>query len=505
MLKTFYNRKSYYLFGSAVLFIFIVIAFLLTGTGLLGPNGSIDVQGNLMGYNLILVNIDSLRADHMGCYGYHRNTSPFIDRLARKGVVFERAMSNSSFTLESVSVLFSGRLPSSGNSVGWGAVPSGGIKLMGELFKEAGYKTAFFSNTNVLHNSNFTRGFQTVYYRKKWGVSRKGPRLSFRAGKFIEKCRGQKFLIYLHYLDPHGPYNPPPEYYLRFAKTLYPKPLSLYYYVRQNCRSLMKKGFGPGDARYEDMVLRYDAEIAYIDKSIEILFAALRRNNLLNNTLVVITADHGEEFLEHMFVEHAWTLYNESLHVPLIFWAPGALKSKRFNSLVSTVDILPTLLHLMGIPNKRDDFDGASLFKHASDGIFFTPPKKPYIAELLIQHRNIIRAVIKDNWKYIAALKFLEPRERPDVLFNVAEFEENKKLHLDIWGPVIHEELYDLSIDPGEQRRVANKKKQHEMRAMIQKYKKVCSHKKLPTPLEDTKKHPLSQEDIKRLKTLGYL
>jgi arylsulfatase A-like enzyme len=376
---------------------------------------------------------------------------------------------------------------------------------MGELFKEAGYKTAFLSNSNVLHHPNFAKGFQEVYYRKKWGVSGKGPRLSSRAGQFIEKSKDQKFMIYLHYLDPHGPYEPPPGYYLKFAKTRYPKPLSLYNFVRRNCHRLINKGFGPGDARFEDMVLRYDAEIAYIDKSIEILFAALRRHNLLDNTLVVITADHGEEFLEHRFVEHAWTLYNESLRVPLIFWAPGVLKSKRVKSLVSTVDILPTLLDLMGINHKRNDFDGTALFKETTNGFVFTPPSKPYIAELLIQHRNLLRVVVKDNWKYIAALKFLEPRERKDALKNVYEVEKDIKSHLDIWGPVIREELYDLSQDPDEQRPVVNKEKLHKMRAILQKYKKYCRQKKSPTPLKDAKKQKLSPEEIKRLKSLGYL
>ena len=312
-------------------------------------------------------------------------------------------------------------------------------------------------------------------------------------------------MIYLHYLDPHGPYDPPPEYYLKFAKTRYPNPVSLYPFVRRNCHRLMKKGFGPGEARFEDMVLRYDAEIAYIDKSIEILFAALRKNNLLDNTLVVITADHGEEFLEHRFVEHAWTLYNESLHVPLIFWAPGAVKPKRIKSLVSTVDILPTFLDLMGINYKEDDFDGTALFKQTEGGFVFTSPTKPYIAELLIQHRNLLRVVIKDNWKYIAALKFLEPQERKDALNNVYEVERDTKSHLDIWGPVIGEELYDLSRDPGEQSPVVNREKLSEMRTILQKYKTYCGHKKLPPPLKDTKRKQLSPEEKKRLKSLGYL
>lgn len=466
-----------------------------------------DIVSSLKNFNLIIINIDALRADHLGCYGYHRGTSPFIDSLAGNGMVFEKAMSNSSFTRESVSVLLSGRLPSSGGSVGWYAAPPGAVKNMGELFKDAGYKTGFFSNTNMLRSPGFTSGFDETRHLEEWGVSGNGPKLSRHTGEFIKKFRAhdKKFMIYVHYLDPHGPYKPPPKYYLRFAKKIYPKPLSLYKYVRKRCVSLEKKGFGPGDIRFEDMVLRYDAEIALIDRSIEILFNTLKDNNLLNNTLVVITSDHGEEFLEHHFVEHSWTLYNESLHIPLILWAPGALKPKRFTSLVSTVDILPTLLELMGIAHKRNDFDGTPLFRYKKKGFYFTPPDKPHISELLIQHRNLVRTVIKDNWKYIAAQKWLKPGERPNALHNIKEFEKNEKLHKDIWGPIIHEELYNLEEDPGEKHNIRDKKKRSQFRAIIKKYMMYCRQKGLKNIPGKQKDKPLSKEEIERLKSLGYL
>ena len=498
---------------SGIIFI-IIILFLF----ILNPNNpnthpassqtmKSDVVGSLKNYNLIIINIDALRADHLSCYGYQRNTSPFIDFLAKSGMVFEKAMSNSSFTRESVSVLFSGRLPSSGGSVGWGARPSKKIKRMGELFKDAGYKTAFFSNSNVIKDKNFTKGFQAFWFCEKWGVSQNGPKLSNRAGDFIEKHNGQKFMMYLHYLDPHGPYHPSSNCYLRFAKTIYPNPLSLYNYVRKNCASLIKEGFGPGEVRFEDMVLRYDAEIAHIDKSIEIVFCTLEKYNLLNNTLLVITSDHGEEFIEHNYVEHGWTLYNESLHIPLIFWAPMVITSKRITSIVSTVDILPTLVELIEIPHKRNDFDGSCLFEYRDEGFHFKPPQKPFIAELLIQHRNIIRAVIKDNWKYITSVKWLKPHERPNALKNVREFEGDKKLHLNIWGKSIHEELYDLSSDPKEKNNLLdkNKEKHCEFREILRRYKIYCHIKGLNNFLGSDNKIPLSEKDRKKLKSLGYL
>jgi arylsulfatase A-like enzyme len=497
-------KKTIFLTGTVVILILggiLILQYILP----LLPKP--DISGKLDNYNLIIINIDALRGDHLGCYGYHRNTSPFIDSLAQKGAVFERAMSNSAFTRESVSVLFTGKLPASGGSVGWNAKPSKKNKTIGELFEKVGYNTGFFSNSNALKSPGFTRGFKEIWFNEKWGVSRNGPELSKHAGEFIKKCknRGQKFMIYLHFLDPHGPYKPPKQFYLRFAQRLYPGPLHVYQYVRMNCENLIKEGFGPGEERFEDMVLRYDAEIAHVDHSIKLLFIILKKHDLLNHTFVVITADHGEEFLEHDYVEHGWTLYNESLHIPVILWAPGIIPAKRFKTLVSTVDMLPTILGLMGIPHNINDFNGSFLFKHKGNGFYFTPPEKPYISESFLKNRNHMRAVIKDNWKYITAIKWVPPRERPEALKNAGKPQNKKEPQLNIWGPVVHEELYNLSKDPKEKNNLLDKEKRRELWKIIQKYRIYCWKRGIKITPSTDKKSPISEKDKKKLKSLGYL
>jgi arylsulfatase A-like enzyme len=425
-------------------------------------------------------------------------------------MVFEQAMSNSSFTRESVSVLFTGRLPSSGNSVGWNAKPSVKIKTMGDRFKKAGYGTGFFSNSNALKIPAFTRGFEEIWFCESQGLNRNGPKLSKRAGEFIGECnkKRQKFMIYLHFLDPHGPYRPPKKFYLRFAQELYHKPLHIYNNVRINCEKLIKEGFGPGEERFEDMALRYDAEIAHVDHSIRLLFEILKSHHLLHKTLVIITADHGEEFLDHNYVGHGWTLYNESLHIPLLFWAPGIIQTNRFKALVSTVDILPTILELMEISHQTDKFDGTALFKRRKQGFYFTPPSKPYIAELLLNNRNLIRAVIKDDWKYIGAIRWLEPSERPKAIINLnksSASKKNKKLAVDIWGPVTWEGLFDLSIDPEEKYNLPDMEKRKKFKKIIDEYKKYCQMKGLKIDPGKNKQQPLSKKDREKLKSLGYL
>jgi len=453
----------------------------------------------LKDYNLIIINIDALRPDHLGCYDYNRNTSPFIDSLAKNGIKFTRAMANSSFTRESVSVLFTGKLPSIGGCYGWEARPSPKAVAIGEFFKNAGYSTGFFSNSPVLKFPAFTRGFQEVKHLKHKRLSGNGPELSKCVYNFIKKCSGKKFMIYAHFLDPHAPYNPPMEFYTRFSKMPYPHPIKLYNEVRKNCQNLIKEGFGPGEKRFEDLVRRYDAEIAGVDYSVEILVKKLKDYGCLDSTLLVITSDHGEEFLEHDYVEHAWTLYNESLHIPLIFWAPGVLSPGIIHSLISTVDILPTLLELMEIPYHKKHFEGSALLKMNGGDYLFCSSDKPFIAELMIQRRNMLRTIIYRDWKYISAQKWLEPGERSSALKNTPL---SKHLQINIWGPGVREELYHLTKDPGEKYPLQSPKKLFMFRKMMKDYMNLCRKKGLPPEKSGNK---ASKKNIKKIKSLGYL
>lgn len=491
------------LIGAAVVFFFITRT--PGGAPVTNPGNITDMSG----YNLIIINIDALRADHLGCYGYHRDTSPFIDSLAGEGIVFEKAFSNSSFTRESVAVLFSGRLPSSSGSTGWLATLPKKADGIAKIFARAGYKTACISSSIQLKFGNLKAGFNHFEcLADTWGMSRGGPKLSARAIDFVRQNKDRKFMMYLHYLDPHGPYDPPPEFYRRFTGKPHPRPVKLYKALRKKCHRLMKRGFGPGDKQFEDLIVRYDAEIAHTDHSIRLLFNGLKKENRLKNTVVIITADHGEEFLEHEYVEHAWTLYNESLHVPLILWAPGVIPPQRIASLVSIVDIPPTILELMDVPHRREHLEGDPLLKPKDGGFHFTPPKKPFIAELLVQHRNLVRTVIHKDWKYISARKWLPPHRRPAALTkNVREFEKNTALHMDTWGPVTHEELYNLAADPGEKRNLLEEHdaRRRKFKEILRTYRVYCRRKGLKSSPGGKNRAPISKEDLKKLKSLGYL
>lgn len=489
----------------AGLTIVVVIAAVLTVVFLMRAHNKRD---SIKEFNLIVICVDTLRADHLGCYGYHRKTSPRIDSLAENGILFENAYSNSSFTRESVSTILSGLLPSVSGSVGWFACPNSGVKGMGEIFKAAGYQTAFFSATNTLRFKPFTRGFQHVEHYSESKVSGNSPILSGMARDFIAKNKDQKFMMYLHYLDPHGPYEPPEEFFSRFTKSFYPNPIAQYTYIRMHCAELIKEGFGPGEARFENILLRYDAEIAHTDYAIGMVLDTLKEWDILDNTVIVITADHGEEFLEHRFVEHGYTLYKETTHIPLIFWGKPVTQPHRVKQRVSSVDILPTVLSLLKVPSDRRDFDGLPLFSINNNVISFFPSTQPYVAELLVQHRNMLRAVVKDNWKYTASLKWTLPEARPDLVrMDIDAFERDTKRHLDIWGPIVCEELYDLSNDPGERFNIiaSNSGKRDELRKILDRYEYRCKAKHAGKIRKVWNEGPLSPEDKKKLKSLGYL
>jgi arylsulfatase len=443
--------------------------------------------------NVIVINVDTLRADHLGCYGYLRDTSPFIDSLAAAGVRFDEARVNSTFTRESVAALMTGRLPSRSGSMGWDATPPPGDATLGRIFERAGYATGFFSATTMLTDPGFTQGFQTVrQLTERWGASGLGPELSAAALAFARAPRDRPFLMYVHYLDPHGPYDPTPAHLRKFAPAPLPSPLGLYADVRSRLAELVAEGFGPGEARFDDMVARYDAEIADTDVAIAELFAGLDGQGLLDRTIVVLTADHGEELLDHGFVEHAWTLYEEVLRVPLVFWPATVLPGLDGRRRAATVDVLPTLLALVGIAAPAG-LDGRSLL---------TKGDAPLVAELAIAERSVLRTVIDGRWKYVAAAKWLPPPARSAA----ARVENDLRRQggergVDRCGPTVHEELYDLVADPSEHHnRVADDAGHLEaLRAALAPTLEACrAH---AAALKDGP----SAADRARLRALGYV
>ena len=427
-------------------------------------SGGPERSAPLAGYDVLLIVVDALRADHLGSYAYTRDTSPFIDSLARQGIVFESAIANSSYTRESVAALLTGQLPSRSGAVGWFAQPDRAVPYLGEIFRRAGYRTGFYSNTSQLRLQGFARGFDEFQFpTRSWKISGEGGRLSALVLDFVRRAGDRPVFLYLHYLD-----LTPRTIRLLAAAALRPRSsrLAACPVRRRRAEGRRARGFRlrPGESQFEDLVARYDAEIASTDEALESLLRGLEALGRRDRTLVVISADHGEEFLEHGFVEHAWTLYEESIQVPLIFWAADALEPARVAKRVSLVDVLPTVLDFVGIEAPDGELDGASLLERISGRPLDAPTSRPHFAELLIEERNVVRAVIQDEWKYLASYRWISPERRGRTA--------GKPEPLELDGAPIREELYHLPRDPLEQQdRSAESPRQLEfLRTVLREY-----------------------------------
>ena len=467
-------------------------------------------MSSLKDLNLVLIVIDSLRADHLGCYGYDKATTPFIDSLAADGLVFDRASANSSYITQSLSTLFSGRLPTSGGTVGlFESHPLDETSTLPQWFGRAGYYTGIVSNQPLVKGKGFTKGFEDLQIGNldnPWS----GYEVSDRALDFTDDAADDKFMLYVHYLDPHQPYTPLDEFYERFGGGAAAEPLDLLAF-RKDYGVAISVIEGPENPDVEELVRRYDAEIAYTDHCIERFVKGLEEQGKLDRTTIVITSNHGEEFLEHGYVGNAWTLFDEVLHVPLIVWAPGAVEPGRIGSRVSLVDLAPTLLNLFEISAEVAGLDGEALFASKGDRFAFRPPEKPQIAELVIRERAIVRSVVVGDWKYIASSNWAPPGERYSVATGFRELTKGMQDGTieppPPWGAGGFEALYNLKDDPDEAVNLLDKGGDalERVRGALAAYEKYCAENALE-PRDAVGVHDvLDPDEIEDLESLGYL
>jgi arylsulfatase A-like enzyme len=286
-------------------------------------------------FNIVLIVIDTLRSDHLPFYGYKKNTAPFLNELSKKAVVFRSAYSASSWTSPATASIFTSLYPfQHGVLMGLHGIRiarkvNPDIKLnkipaeittITEVLKKKGYKTyGIADNWNIDEKQGFTQGFdkfQTFGYETAAVVNE--TLLKWQE----EIMNSRKYFLYIHYMDPHVPYHRREPWYK------------------------------PGKNKKEHRISCYDSEINYVDKHIREIF-----NSFLwdKNTLLIITSDHGEGLMDHLKWGHGNSLYREEIQVPLLIYLPGGKIYRRININVSTIDILPTVRDLTGLPVDRND------------------------------------------------------------------------------------------------------------------------------------------------------
>jgi hypothetical protein len=312
--------------------------------------------------NVILISIDSLRADHLGCYGNQRPTSPALDALAAAGSRFSEVSSPTSWTLPSHMSMLTGRsLLSHGVITQNDRLPDS-IPTLSETLRRAGMATGgIVSGLFLKGYYGFARGFQHYddfsVVPEHWYEERSTEPAGKVADLAIQWLRAQaapRFFLFLHFWDVHYDYLPPVPYDTMFDPD-YRGTVSSADFLHNPA---IHKGMATQDLAH--ILALYDGEIRWVDDQISRVLAVLQELGLENSTLVVVTADHGDEFFEHGHKGHQRTLYREVLHVPLILKGPGVPRGRTFDLPVGLVDVMPTILDLVHVTQPAD-MDGRSL------------------------------------------------------------------------------------------------------------------------------------------------
>lgn len=329
--------------------------------------------------NVLLVAIDTLRSDHVGCYGYARDVSPHLDRIAREGVVFEEHFAPHIPTHPGFTTLFTGMDCFTHQRVrlGGDVLPDGRIRTLAQLLADAGYHTAAVDNLPEW----FRQGFATYEtYKWPWEMApgaewRRAEVVNERALPLLEQLAagargGEPFFLFLHYWDPHTPYLPPSPFSRMYYAGDEKDPAHLdgphsmqAPFEFEVFNEYFKAWIAPDVTDTRFVAAEYDALIAYVDSALQHLWQALRDLSIDDSTLIVITSDHGEVLDEHpcWFDHHG--LYESNVRVPFILRHPGGLPAgKRVRGLVRHQDQMPTILEHIGLPEvaAREQMDGRS-------------------------------------------------------------------------------------------------------------------------------------------------
>jgi arylsulfatase A-like enzyme len=294
--------------------------------------------------NVLLILIDTLRADALHGYGAPSGSAPNLERIAREGVLFERVIAPSSWTKTSMASILTGRDPNRHGVRRVGDALPDALVTLAEGFSEGGYRTlAVNTNPWLQAQAGFAAGFER-YETLLWGHA---ETVGQRALELLdEEGPAAPTLLYLHYMDVHAPYTPGRRYF-----TEPPLELPGEGVVKNRAleRRYRKEGLSaPGvEARVRAL---YAAELLRTDAAIGVLLEELRARRFLDGAIVAVTSDHGEGFREHGTTEHGWNFYPEVYRVPLILRGPGLPEGRRVRAQVRSIDLAPTLLELAGLP-----------------------------------------------------------------------------------------------------------------------------------------------------------
>ncbi len=425
--------------------------------------------------NVVLLTIDTLRADHLGSYGYGRDTSPNLDALAREGVLFRNAIVQRGATWPSLTSILTSLHPQTHGvrQNGWPLAAS--RPILSERLREHGFRTAAFL-TNMTTAPN--RGFD---HKETFEEEERDAVATRAALAWLREHRDRPFFLWLHWLGPHDPYAPAPEFRERFAtpprRGMDGRRATLERLHRE------RRVLDPADLAH--IVSLYDGEVAEVDARVGRVVAAVDELGLRESTLVVLTSDHGEELYDHQsYFFHSNSIYDAVLRVPLVLRFPGALPAGLvLDEPVESVDIAPTLYDLLGL-RAPSSFEGRSLLpaiRAAAEGVAEGP------GEAFSELGPHIHSIRTKRWHYL-----YNPEERP------APIPVKRALRAGESFSIAREELYDVLEDPRETTNVVDR--HPEVAARLRR--RIEERRAGTAPREPEDLSPETREELRRL---GYL
>jgi arylsulfatase A-like enzyme len=352
------------------------------------------------GLSVLLITIDTLRADHLGTYGYARRTSPHIDALAARGTVFERAFTFWPKTRGSFVMMMTGRRPSQNGYSGTHQVLLDFNPTLAAVLKQAGYRTAaVLDNPNLAAQHGYARGFDS--YRETWeekALDSEVARGRAITDGGIEYLRAaapdQPFFLWLHYVNPHAPYTPPPPFDRAFTAGSEKGPVLPV--AKAGFHGGVKKDWAVPGKTLAYYTAQYDGEIAAVDEEVGRVLEALAASPAASRTAVVLTSDHGESLGEHgYYFDHGEDLFDPCLEIPLVIALPGAPAGRRATELTSTLDLVPTVLDAVKV-SYPPDLAGTSMLPAVTGG------SAPARERLFAENDRKLTATFDARYKLVA-------------------------------------------------------------------------------------------------------
>jgi len=452
------NHEGFTIIKAAPISIILLLAFALFTQGC----NDAPCEGD----NILLVVVDTLRADHLGPYGYRKRATPFISSFAREGAVFENAFSQASFTMASMGTMLTSTYPHHHGAGKHPSILGAENKTLQESLMDKGYRTAaMVSNPLLGPDSGFEQGFDQYFFLKeKKNNDAKG--IVNQALYWMENNRDKPFFLWLHILDPHFPYNDHPGFSVESKN---PDALNEYKGMLKKYRSgAMPVGKVFFDCPLSDEAVaeaidNYDDEIAWVDYNFGRLMKGLKELGLSENTVVVFTSDHGESLAEHdLNFSHGFSVYEEAVKIPLIIKTPDKIKPvrKRIKTPVRLLDLMPTLLNLTGVKNPETTIGenlSALMFNKDKDppimlNYVFSESEPLYInsdnSRRYSERKNIFVAGDEGKWRSVRTDKYklikIPTEGKPKILLFDILMDPHEKNDISKEKPKIAEDLLNL-------------------------------------------------------------